>query len=57
LLASYAELARATTAVPDAWIIVARGWSGIPRVTADVELRLVRAGWRAAIVRRRTWVE
>lgn len=57
LLASYAELARVTAVEPDAWIIVARGWSGIPRVTADVELRLVRAGSRAAIVRRRTWVE
>lgn len=57
LLSSYADLARVTTTEPDAWIIVARGWSGIPRVTADVELRLVRAGARAAIVRRRMWVE
>ena len=57
LLASYPVLARLTTTEPDAWTITARGWSGIPRVTAVVELRLVQAGFRAAIVRRRTWVE
>jgi len=57
LLASYSDLSRATTTDPDAWIITARGWSGFPRVTADVELRVVRAGSRAAIVRRRAWIE
>lgn len=57
LLASYADLSRLTTTEPDAWMIVARGWSGTPRVTADIELRLIRAGSRAAIVRRRTWIE
>lgn len=57
LLASYAQLARVTATEPDAWILVARGWSGVPHVTADVEVRLVRAGARAAIVRRRAWTE
>jgi type II secretory pathway component PulK len=41
---------------PDAWIVTARGQSGTaPAVSAWVELRLVRAGRRAAIVRRRIW--
>lgn len=57
LMASYPTLARLTTTEPDAWTITARGWSGFPRVKAVVELRLVEAGSRAAIVRRRTWAE
>lgn len=57
LMASYPELARRTTAEPDAWIVTSRGWAGVPRVTVDIQVRLDRAGTRAAIVRRRTWVE
>ncbi|MGH7648289.1 MAG: general secretion pathway protein GspK [Gemmatimonadaceae bacterium] len=57
LIASYPELARRTTAEPDAWIVTSRGWAGVPRVTVDIQVRLARAGTRAAIVRRRTWVE
>jgi hypothetical protein len=45
-----------TTSDPDAWILFARGWSGAPSVEAIVELRLVRAGDRAAVTRRRTWL-
>lgn len=46
-----------TTPEPDAWILTAWGTAGAPPVTAALELRLVRSGVRAALVRRRTWVE
>lgn len=52
----FAALARAATTEPDAWIVVARGRSGAPPIYAVIELRLVRAGRRAAVVRRRTWI-
>ena len=48
---------------PDAWIVTARASSppraaaGAPMVTAALEVRLVHAGRRVAVVRRRTWVE
>lgn len=51
----YPDLVALTTAEPDAWLLVATGTNGSPAVSATLELRLVRAGWRAAIVRRRTW--
>ena len=57
LLRAYAELSSLTTSQPDAWIVTARGHAGEPAVTAAAEVRLVRAGSRAAIVRRRSWVE
>jgi len=57
VIAAYPELSRRTTLEPDAWILTARGWSGVPRATEVVQLRLVRAGPRAAVVRRRAWVE
>ena len=56
LLARYADLVRFTTIEPDGWILTARAKSGAPAVTAVLEVRLVRAGNRAAIVRRRTWI-
>ena len=56
LLARYADLATAATAEPDAWILQARATVGVPAVTAIVEMRLVRAGDRAAVVRKRAWV-
>ena len=55
--ARYPDLVRLTTTEPDAWIVTARGTAGAPAVTAVVEVRLVRAGSRAAVVRRRTWIE
>lgn len=57
LMASFADLALVATTLPDAWILVSRARVGRPPVTAVVELRLVRAGTRAAVVRRRTWIE
>lgn len=46
-----------TTTHPDAWIVTARGHEGEPPATAVLEVRLVRAGPRAAVVRRRGWTE
>ncbi len=57
LLADYPDLVRLTTSEPDAWILSARGTAGTPAVTFVLELRLVRAGDRAAVVRRRTWIQ
>ena len=51
------ELVGLTTRTPDAWIVTARARVGTPPVTAALEVRLVRAGDRAAVVRRRGWVE
>jgi type II secretory pathway component PulK len=55
LLAHYAELAQRTTSTPDAWNVIGRASSGVPSVTASIELRLVNAGARAAVVRRQEW--
>lgn len=57
LLADYPDLVRMTTSEPDAWLLTARGTAGMPAVTVALELRLVRAGDRAAVVRRRMWIE
>lgn len=56
LLTNYAELTRTSVTEPDAWIVSTRANAGVPAVVAMVELRLVRAGTRAAIVRRRSWI-
>jgi type II secretory pathway component PulK len=56
LLRYYPELVRLTVVEPDAWIIVGRAESGIPAVGVSLEIRLVRAGSRTAIVRRRSWI-
>jgi general secretion pathway protein K len=55
LSARYADLQRLTTSEPDAWILTARGHDGTaPTLTATITVRLVRAGARAAVVRRWT---
>jgi len=56
MLARYSDLVHAATVETDAWILQAGADAGAPAVTVVVELRLVRAGDRAAVVRRRTWV-
>lgn len=53
----YGELVQLSTTIPDAWILTSRGSVGSPPITEAIELRLVLAGARAAIVRRRTWIE
>ncbi len=55
IAAHYQELVQLTADEPEAWVLTARGTSGAAAVRAEIELRLVRAGQRAAIVRRRTW--
>lgn len=55
LLAHYPELVALVTTTPDAWIVTSRAREGPRRVQGTIEVRLVRAGARAAIVRRRTW--
>jgi type II secretory pathway component PulK len=57
LAARFPELARSTTMSPAAWTVTSRANSGTPAVTAVLEVRLVRAGDRAALVRRRSWIE
>ena len=57
MVARFAELSRWTTAEPDAWILTSRAGDGASAVRVAVEVRLVRAGTRAAIVRRRSWTE
>jgi type II secretory pathway component PulK len=56
LTARSINLMSRVTSEPEAWIVTARATSGqSPAVAAWIEVRLVRAGPRAAIVRRRTW--
>jgi hypothetical protein len=56
----YSELVQLVTIEPDAWILTARSRGSVDidasgGALATIELRLVRAGARAAIVRRRAW--
>jgi len=57
LLAHYAEIAAMTTNEPDAWLLTSRSRAGLSSVTSVLELILRRDGSRAAIVRRRSWLE
>lgn len=50
----YVDLTRLTTPEPEGWFVIARASPPGSRVVAEVELKLVRAGMRAAVVRRRT---
>ena len=53
----FGELVQLSTTTPDAWVLTSRGTAGEPPITEVVELRLVWAAPRAAVVRRRTWIE
>jgi general secretion pathway protein K len=53
----FADLAGSVVLEPEAWIVTARGATGAPPAVSVVEVRLVRAAERAAVVRRRTWTE
>lgn len=57
LESNFGELVQLSTTTPDAWVLTSRGTVGEPPITEVVELRLVQAGSRAAVVRRRTWIE
>jgi general secretion pathway protein K len=54
LFANVASLRELTTTIPDAWLLRAEASEGVPRVTARLELRVVRSGRRMAILRRRS---
>lgn len=54
---SYASLAPRVALEPDAWIVTSRATEGSPGVAAVIEMKLVRAGTRVAVVARRTWTE
>lgn len=54
---AFPELAGAVVTEPEAWILTGRGSVGVPPAVRVLEVRLVRAGTRAALVRRRTWTE
>jgi hypothetical protein len=55
------ELARLPAVVvlePKAWVLTARSTVGVPPVTAVIEARIERSGWRnVGVVRRRSWIE
>ncbi len=53
VFAHFMELSTLTTTEPDAWLLIAEGSAGSPRVATTVELKLANAGIRAAVVRRR----
>lgn len=53
----YPELVGAVATEPESWTLRAAGAVGEPPVTQVVEVKLVRAAERAAVVRRRTWIE
>jgi general secretion pathway protein K len=57
MLATFADLSRWTTAEPDAWVLTGRAGDGLSPVSVVIEVTMVRAGTRAAIVRRRSWIE
>jgi hypothetical protein len=57
LMEGYARLAPCVSPAPEGWTVTARGRDGRPPVTFVVEARLARADRRAAVVRRRTWIE
>ncbi|HET7463775.1 MAG TPA: hypothetical protein VFJ82_21145 [Longimicrobium sp.] len=54
---AYASLAPRVALEPDAWVVTSRAADGEPAVGAVVELTLVRASTRVAVVRRKTWSE
>jgi type II secretory pathway component PulK len=53
--ARYAEAVAIVTIDPDAWVVTARARDGVSPAIATVEVRLARAGARAAIIRHRSW--
>jgi DNA uptake protein ComE-like DNA-binding protein len=55
LLSRYPDVARLTTVDPEAWLARARGHDGLANAVETIELRLVRAGRRAAVLRGRSW--
>lgn len=57
LMERFPEAAGRSTTEADGWVVAAQGYAGTPPVTVTVEVTLVRAGDRAAIVRRKIWLQ
>jgi general secretion pathway protein K len=57
LMARFADAVRVATGEPEGWIVLSRGRAGAPPITVELEVKLVRAGSRAAVVRRRIWLQ
>jgi type II secretory pathway component PulK len=57
MLRNFAALSGLSGTQPDGWILLSRASQGAPRVSRVIELKLVRVGTRAAVVRRRSWIE
>jgi general secretion pathway protein K len=55
LSARYAEVVSLVTIDPDVWIVTARARDGVSPAIATVEVRLARAGARAAVLRHQSW--
>jgi general secretion pathway protein K len=55
LATRYAEVVPLVTIDPDAWVVTARARDGASPAIATVEVRLARAGARAATIRHRSW--
>jgi hypothetical protein len=53
LLSHYAEIVRATTVDPDAWILTSRASSGFPASRVTLEWKILRARHHATIGRTR----
>lgn len=53
LIARHGELTTLTTELPDAWLLESRGVAGPLALPISIQVRLVRSGRRAAVVRRR----
>jgi general secretion pathway protein K len=50
LMAGYQDIARLTTANPDAWLLTVRGETGYPAVSVTLTRRLARSGRHAVVV-------
>jgi type II secretory pathway component PulK len=55
LLSHYAQIVARTSPVPQWWTVRSENTQGEPAITAKIEVRLVRSGNEAAIVRYRAW--
>jgi general secretion pathway protein K len=55
MIENFPEISRNVVVDPDAWFLTARARAGFPATEATIELRLVRANQRTAVLRRRSW--
>ena len=57
LILHASELAQLATMLPERWVLTCRGRSSISPVSVVIEVTFARSGARAAVIRRRSWVE